>query len=525
VPFFLASCSFIQKIKFTDPVEEIRKIAESGDARAQLYLAHILDEGAGLPRDGRSAVEWYRKSASQGEPRALYELARLTLSGSVGQGNDAEAVRLLFKAGEAGHAKAQVLLGGMYLTGKGKQEFASQVRHYRKGAEQKQPKALYVMGWIFHEGAGLPRSQSEAKKLLTRSDELGNTLSARVLGDISLTESSSAEKSTALHWYEKGAQHGDLVAFLRLLSLPQSGATVPSSEHKLDDIDHGFLDLQNTLIAREEEQDVNLALLAAQRLMEIDPGDSKGRKFLGRLSKATASRSSALLAMAGTAIDKGHKDEFRNTLGKLLLTEFDELQLSRLLARYWERSDDTVRSAEKSGAELLRSLDALDNMESIKKNPAKIHRQISLFRETLDRGLKERPGDQELLTMQHRGEKLIADINKKLDELKDTDGEATTAELNRGRSLLDNGKFDSAAKVFEKLARTPGFTGIAMAYVYLGITNLARINSSKVVEAKKLRLKGFSSFQNALRFDRMVTLPSGYEKFRDVFDEAKKLLK
>ena len=97
--------------------------------------------------------------------------------------------------------------------------------------------------------------------------------------------------------------------------------------------------------------------------------------------------------------------------------------------------------------------------------------------------------------------------------------------MKKGQTLLDSGKFDEAAGIFDKLTRTHGNNRIAMAYVYLGITTLARINPAKVIEAKKLRLKGINSFQNALRFDRSVSLPAGYGKFKDEFAEALKRLK
>lgn len=106
-----------------------------------------------------------------------------------------------------------------------------------------------------------------------------------------------------------------------------------------------------------------------------------------------------------------------------------------------------------------------------------------------------------------------------------TPAESPDAILRRGQKSLDGGKFDDAARAFERLVGTPGFAGTATAYVYLGITNLARVNPSNVTEAKKLRLKGLASFQNALRFDRMVTLPLGYERFAEVFEEAKRSLR
>jgi tetratricopeptide (TPR) repeat protein len=120
-------------------------------------------------------------------------------------------------------------------------------------------------------------------------------------------------------------------------------------------------------------------------------------------------------------------------------------------------------------------------------------------------------------------------IVKKRDEVREEKrkeaAETPDALMKKGQALLDSGRFDEAAGIFDKLTRIHGNKRIAMAYVYLGITTLARINPAKVIEAKQLRLKGIASFQNALRFDRGVSLPAGYGKYKNQFAEALKQLK
>jgi hypothetical protein len=51
-----------------------RPLAESGDARAQLYLAYALRTGQGVVADDGRALRWYREAAVQGIPEAQYEL-------------------------------------------------------------------------------------------------------------------------------------------------------------------------------------------------------------------------------------------------------------------------------------------------------------------------------------------------------------------------------------------------------------------------------------------------------------------
>ena len=47
-------------------VEWFRKAANQGHAFAQNNLGWMYKEGRGVARDDRKAVEWYRKSANQG---------------------------------------------------------------------------------------------------------------------------------------------------------------------------------------------------------------------------------------------------------------------------------------------------------------------------------------------------------------------------------------------------------------------------------------------------------------------------
>ena len=47
-------------------IEEIRKAAEQGEAKAQNNLGYMYDQGEGVPEDDSEAVKWYRKAAEQG---------------------------------------------------------------------------------------------------------------------------------------------------------------------------------------------------------------------------------------------------------------------------------------------------------------------------------------------------------------------------------------------------------------------------------------------------------------------------
>ena len=53
----------------------LRKLADSGDAAAQLALGSIYEQGRGTPKDEAQAAFWYRRAADQGVKNAQLALA------------------------------------------------------------------------------------------------------------------------------------------------------------------------------------------------------------------------------------------------------------------------------------------------------------------------------------------------------------------------------------------------------------------------------------------------------------------
>ena len=64
-----------------DPITETRRLAEKGDARAQLQLGLKYDTGRGVLKDDTEAVRWYRLAAEQGHARAQLGLGFMYANG------------------------------------------------------------------------------------------------------------------------------------------------------------------------------------------------------------------------------------------------------------------------------------------------------------------------------------------------------------------------------------------------------------------------------------------------------------
>jgi len=56
-------------------LDELRPLAEQGDAKAQFYLGVMYTLGSGVLKDDKEAVKWYRKAAEQGLADAQYNLS------------------------------------------------------------------------------------------------------------------------------------------------------------------------------------------------------------------------------------------------------------------------------------------------------------------------------------------------------------------------------------------------------------------------------------------------------------------
>lgn len=95
------------------------KAAIKGDARAQVMLGVMYDEGRGVAQDLRQAASWYRKAADQGEAVAQYNLGAAYVNGHGVPQNHEQALLWFRKAADQGLALAQYNLGVHYFNGQG----------------------------------------------------------------------------------------------------------------------------------------------------------------------------------------------------------------------------------------------------------------------------------------------------------------------------------------------------------------------------------------------------------------------
>ena len=86
--------------------DEMKALADQGNANAQLNLGVMYDNGEGVPENDAEAVKWYRKAADQGDAIAQSNLGHMYLRGEGIPENNIRAYVWWSMAKTQGHANA-----------------------------------------------------------------------------------------------------------------------------------------------------------------------------------------------------------------------------------------------------------------------------------------------------------------------------------------------------------------------------------------------------------------------------------
>ncbi len=130
-------------------LQEVRPLAQEGNAAAQNLLGIMYYEGQGIPQDYAQALLWYRKAADQGHRGAKTNIGTAYHNGEGVPQDYAKAAAWYRKAADQGYAAAQFYLGKMYEKGMGvRQDYAQAAVWYRKSADQGYAKAQTNLGNI-----------------------------------------------------------------------------------------------------------------------------------------------------------------------------------------------------------------------------------------------------------------------------------------------------------------------------------------------------------------------------------------
>lgn len=104
---------------FTKAADWYRKLAQSGDARAQTSLGLMYARGYGVAKNLAEAHRWWNFAAAQNDPGAQFNLGLTYIQGEGAVTDPTRAARWFREAAGRGHVQAQYNLGLLLHQGKG----------------------------------------------------------------------------------------------------------------------------------------------------------------------------------------------------------------------------------------------------------------------------------------------------------------------------------------------------------------------------------------------------------------------
>lgn len=156
-------------------VEEMEKLAESGDMYAQYLMGKLWRDGPMLIPDSVNARYWFERAAEQGHLVAQYSLAKLQFSDDLEVRNVRQGMNWLYTVATNGSHYAMYRLAKKCLKGENiEKNTAAAVEWFTRSAEHGNQYAQYMLGKLYLTGKKVPYDEAQAVYWLTQSADQGN---------------------------------------------------------------------------------------------------------------------------------------------------------------------------------------------------------------------------------------------------------------------------------------------------------------------------------------------------------------
>jgi len=192
-------------------IEELIKLAESGDAECRHSLAMLYYSGEHVSKDTSKALEWLNKAAKQNHVEAQYNLGVIYYTGEIVPRDIGKSIGWFEKAAKLGCLNSQLNLGTFYYEGEGvSKDLKKSFEYFLLAAEQGQVDAQFKTGYSYSQGIGVRRDEAKASEWYEKSAENGNLTAQLSIADryekgIGVTR----DYSKSAYWFLKAAEQGD----------------------------------------------------------------------------------------------------------------------------------------------------------------------------------------------------------------------------------------------------------------------------------------------------------------------------
>lgn len=203
--------SELDRIEF----EELKGMAECGDADAQFNCAEMYRLGKGTKVDFEEAFYWYGKAALQNHLIAIIQYAYMY---SAGEGTAVDEEKCLYwceKAAEQSDSPDMCYTCGSMYDKKSEEDSDKEkaMYWYEKAAGQGNVDAQFQCGLHYSKGKGVPEDKEKAFYWYKKAAEQGDSSSQFNTGlYYSKGIGTENDEEQALYWYEKAARQGNVKA-------------------------------------------------------------------------------------------------------------------------------------------------------------------------------------------------------------------------------------------------------------------------------------------------------------------------
>ena len=144
--------------------------ARQGIPEAQANLGWLYAQHISKPKRRKKALKWYNRAGRQNVPFAFHDLAFIAES----EQDYVKAFKLHKKAAKLGFSTSQREVGLMLLSGIGTHKnYKKAAQWLHRAGQQKDPDALYFLGFLYEYEIGVPQDYSLAKTFYEQAGSLG----------------------------------------------------------------------------------------------------------------------------------------------------------------------------------------------------------------------------------------------------------------------------------------------------------------------------------------------------------------
>ena len=203
--------------------DKLLEEAQQGDMEAMFLSYQILIASFSEKAEKEIAVNYLQRSTYLGYLPAQYESGLLALT----EGNAQVALKLANQSFKQGFTKSALILGYMYMEGKGvRKDVTQSLAWYHKAADKGDATALSILAQLYSNGAEFPPDPGKAIALAKKAAERGSSSAMIFIGDVYLNGNQGLEKDPeeAMKWYKMAAEAGNPQGMLGLGLIFEKGS-------------------------------------------------------------------------------------------------------------------------------------------------------------------------------------------------------------------------------------------------------------------------------------------------------------